>query len=108
MAELVIAPLFKPFEYRMKAQLRMALDLPVNGDIACIPNFLRQVGCVKDVFWLEEGVLLFPREKAKVDADAEVLQPLIDESGVAALVARHISEQLLHVRVVDLLLQLRV
>ncbi len=45
---------------------------------------------------------------AEVDAQAEVLQRLVDEAGVAAFVARHVAHQRAHVLVLHVLLDLAV
>ena len=58
MTKFIIAPALKPFEDGMKAQLRVALHLAVNGDVARVPNLFRQVGGVKNVLGFEIGLLL--------------------------------------------------
>ena len=48
------------------------------------------------------------RQKAQIDADAVILQDLVDEAGMAGLVAAHEAEQLLDILVLDPLLDLRI
>jgi hypothetical protein len=97
MAELVVAPLLEPLEDRVEARSGWRSRLAEDGDVARIADLLRQVGGVEDELRLEVGVLLGARQEAQVDADAEVLQRLVDEAGVAGLVAAHVAEELAHV-----------
>ena len=48
------------------------------------------------------------RQEAQIDADAVILQDLVDEAGMAGLVAAHEAEQLLDILVLDPLLDLRI
>ena len=98
-AELVVAPLLEPLEDRMEAPLGMALEMAEDGDVAGVADLLGQVGRVEDELRPEEGVLLGLGQEAEIDADAEVLQRVVDEAGMARLVAAHEVEQLDDVRV---------
>jgi hypothetical protein len=93
MAELVVAPLLEPLEDRVEAALGMTLEVAEDGDVARVADLLRQVGGVEDELRLEEGVLLGARQEAEVDADAEVLQRVVDEAGVPRLVAAHVGRR---------------
>ena len=92
MAELVIAPLLEPFEDRVKAPLGMALELPVDRDVAGVADLLREIGRIEDELRPEESVFLGLGQEAEIDADAEVFQRVVDEAGVPRLVPAHESE----------------
>ena len=92
----------------MELSLGMALHLPVDGDVAGVADLLGQIGRVEDELRPEVSVLLHLRQKAQIDADAVILQDLIDEAGVAGLVAAHEAEQFLDILVLDPLLDLRI
>jgi hypothetical protein len=79
---------------------RVALELAEDGDVARVADLLGQVGRVEDVLGLEVGVGLGALQVAQVHAQAEVLQALVDEAGVARFVARHVAHQRLDVGVV--------
>ena len=85
MAELVVAPLLEPLEDRVEAALGVALELAEDRDVAGVADLLRQVGGVEDELRLEVGVLLGLGQEAEIDADAEVLQRVVDEAGMAGL-----------------------
>ncbi len=108
MAELVIAPPLEPSENRMELALGMALHLPEDRDVTRIADLLRQIGRIEDEFRPEVGVFLHLGQEPEIDADAVVLQDLVDEAGVARLVAAHIAEQFLNILVLDPLLDLGV
>ena len=101
-AELVIAPLFEPFEDRVEAEFRMLFQLAEDRDVARVADLLGEIDRVPDVFRLEERVLLLARQEAQIDADAEILEHEIDETGMPGLVARHQAEQGFHVGIFDL------
>src|SRR4051794_21502211 len=108
MAELVVAPLLEPAEDRVELALGMALELPVDGDVAGVADLLGEIGGVEDELRPEVGVLLGPRQEAQIDADTEVLERVVDEAGMARLVAGHEGEQVADLRVLDPLLDLGV
>ena len=105
-AELVVAPLLEPLENRVEAQLRVLLEQTIDGDVARVADLLRQVGGVEDELRLEVGVLLRLRQEGEVHRDVEILERVVDEAGMPTLVARHQGEELAHVRVLDVLLEL--
>ena len=92
----------------MEQPVGVALQLPVDGDVAGVADLLRQVGRVEDEFRLEVSVLFLAREKAEIHADAKILQAVVDEAGMPRLVARHGAEQPPDVGVGDALLDLSV
>ena len=96
MTKLIITPEMKPLKDRMKTQLRIALDLTEDGDVARVANLLGKIGRIEDEFWAEERVLFGFRQKAQVHANAEVFEPLIDEARVARFVATHVAEEFPH------------
>jgi hypothetical protein len=57
-------------------------QLAIDGDVARIANFFREVGCVKNVLGLEVGLGLGALQVAEVNAKAEVLERLVDKAGV--------------------------
>ena len=71
----------------MEAPVRIALELAEDGDVAGVADLLRQVGRVEDELRPEVGVLLRLGQEAQIDADAEILQRVVDEAGMARLVA---------------------
>src|SRR6185295_3364231 len=105
---LVVAPFLEPLEDRVEPPVRVAFELPIDRYIAGIPDLLRQIGRVEDELWLEVGVLFGTREKAEIDTNTDLLQRLIDESGMPGFVAAHVSEELANVWILDALLDLGV
>ncbi len=75
-----------------------------NCNVARVADLLREVRCVVDVFGLKKGVFLFTLEHTEVDGHAQFVQGLVDEPGVARLIARHVAHQGLYVRVTHVLL----
>ena len=69
----------------MEAPLGVALELAVDGDVAGVADLLRQVGGVEDELRPEVGVFLGLGQEAQIDADAELLQRVVDEAGMARL-----------------------
>ena len=108
MAELVIAPVLEPLEDRMEALVRVLLEMAEQRDVARVADLLGQVGRVDDELRAEVRRLLRLRQEAQVHGDAVILQRLVDEACMPRFVARHVAEQLLHVRVRGALLDLRV
>ena len=98
-AEFVVAPRFEPLEDRVEAQLGVRGELAVDRDIACIADLLGQVDRVEDELRLEVMVLLGLGQETEVDPDPGILERLVDEAGMAALVAGEQLEELLHVGV---------
>ena len=68
--------------------------IPVNGDVSPVADLLRKVGGVEDELGLKEGVLPVFGEEAQVQRQVEVAHGLIQEAGVARLVAAHQNEDL--------------
>ena len=58
MTELVIAPSFKPAKDGVKTLVRVLFELPVNGDVSGVANFLGQISRVKNILGFEIGVSL--------------------------------------------------
>ena len=106
--ELVVAPVVEPLEDRMEALVRALLEVAEDGDVAGVADLFRQVRGVVDELGLEERVLLGTREKAQVDAHIEVVQRMVDESGMTSFIAAHVAEQLAHIGILAALLDLRV
>ena len=71
-AKLVVAPTLKPSEDWVKALVWIAFKLPEDRDVTGVADFFAQVGCVKNVLWLEVGVGLGALEVAQVEAQAKV------------------------------------
>ena len=105
-AELVVAPFFEPAENRMKLPLRMPLKLSEDRDVAGVSNLLRKVGRIEDELRLEVSVFLRARQKAEINADAMILEDLIDEPRMTSLIPAHVAKELLNVRILDALLDL--
>ena len=93
MAEFIVAPFLEPLENRVKPHLRVFFQMAVDGDVAGIANLFRQIGGVKDEFGLEIGVFLGLGQKAQIDSNPGLAQGVIDETGMAGLVAGHQLEQ---------------
>ena len=106
MTELVIAPALKPTKDRVKTFIGVTLKLAKDGDVAGVANFLGQVGRVKNIFGLEEGVSLGAFELTQIDAQIKVFQRLVDETRMARFVTRHIGHQLFDIGVVNVLANL--
>jgi hypothetical protein len=70
-----------------------------DGDVTRVADLLRQVDGVEDELGLEEGVLLGLGQEAEIDTDAGLLERVVDEAGVPGLVAAHVFEERLDVRV---------
>ena len=66
----------------------------IDGDVAGVADLLGQIGRVENELRLEERVLLGLGQEAEINADAEIFQAVVDEAGVAGLVAAHVFEQL--------------
>ena len=105
-AELVVAPLLEPAEDRVDHAVRMGLQVAEDGDVAGVADLLGQVGRVEDELGPEVGVFLGLGQEAEIDADAHVLEAVVDEAGVAGLVAGHEGEQVMDVAGCDALLDL--
>ena len=101
--ELVIAPALKPTKDRVKTFIGVTLKLAKDGDVAGVANFLGQVGRVKNIFGLEEGVSLGAFELPQIDAQIKVFERLVDETSMARLISCHVRHQLLDIRVIDVL-----
>ena len=106
MTELVIAPLFEPFENRMEPLFGMTLEMAIDGDVARIADLLRQIGRVEDELWLEVSVFFGTCQKAQINANVEILQHFIDEAGMARFIAGHESKKITNFRIGDPLLDL--
>ena len=106
--ELVVAPLFEPAEDRVELPLRVALELAIDGDVSCVSDLLGQIGGVEDELRPKVGVFLGPGQEAKVHPDAEFLQGLVDEAGVASFVAAHEGEEFADGGVLHPFLDLRI
>ena len=103
MAELIIAPALKPAENRMEPFIRIFFQLPKYRDVARITDFFGQVGRIENVLGLEIGVCLGALEVTQINTQTEVLERLVDKAGVARLITRHETHQLLDVRVFNVL-----
>ena len=99
MAELVIAPFFKPFENRVKATIRIGLQLTENRDVTGISDLLGKIGRVENEFRLEIGIFLRFRQKSQIDANIEVFERVVDKARMAGLIPRHKLEELTNIRV---------
>ena len=108
MAELVVAPFLEPFEDRVEALVGVLLEVAEDGDVAGVADLLREIGGVVDELRLEVGVFLGLGQEAEIDADAGFLQRVVDEAGVAGLVAGHVAEELADVGVLAAALHLLV
>ena len=62
---------------------RMALEMPVDRDVARVADLLGQVYGVENVLRLEVLVLLGLAQVAKVNGQTEILERHVDESGVS-------------------------
>jgi hypothetical protein len=107
-AELVVAPFAEPLEDRVEPLLGMLLEVAVDGDVAGVADLLGEVGRVVDELRLEVGVLLRLGQEAEIDADVGLAQRVVDEAGVAGLVAAHVAEELADVGVLAAALHLLV
>ena len=55
-AILILAPVFKEVENRVELVLRVRFELALDGDVAPLANFLRNVGRVENKLRLEKGI----------------------------------------------------
>ncbi len=86
MSELIVTPVLEPLEDRVPAPFRVLFELPEDRDVSGVADLRAQVGGVVDELRLEVGVLLGLGQERQVDPDLEVLEGVVDEAGMAALV----------------------
>ena len=91
---LVLAPVLEVLEHGVQLAVGVALQVAVDGDVSPVSDLLAEVRGVEDELGLEEGVLAVLREKAEVECKVKVAERLVEESGVACLVAGHEREHL--------------
>jgi len=56
--KLVVAPFLEPIENGMEAPLRIALQLPIDRDVARVAYFFGKIGRIENEFGLEESIFL--------------------------------------------------
>ena len=72
MPVLILAPVLKIFENGITLVLRILLEMPVDGYVSPISNFLRQIGRIENELWLEKCVLSGFCQKSQVEGQVEV------------------------------------
>ena len=58
----------------------MGIQVPADGDIAPVPNLLREVGSIENILRLEKSVGAGLRQEAEVESEVEVRQSLVEEA----------------------------
>ena len=108
MPEFIVTPFLEPDKNRMETKFRMPFKLAEDRDVARVANLLAQISRVENEFGLEIMVFFGARQKAQINPNAQILQRIINKSGMAAFIPRHDRKKLLHIRIFDALLDLRI
>src|SRR5579871_5089403 len=90
----------------MEPLVGMAFQLAEDRDVAGIADLFRQIDRVENEFRLKVAVFLYLRQEAQIHPDTEVLQRVVDETGMTGLVAGHIGKPVAYVRVLHASLDL--
>lgn len=72
MAVLILAPVLKVLEDGITLVLRVGLEMPVNGYVSPVANFLRQISCIKNEFRLEKSVFSGLGEEPQVQCQIKI------------------------------------
>lgn len=72
MAILILAPVLEVFENWITLILRIGLEMPVDGYVSPVPNFLRQISSIKDKFGLEKSVFPGLSEESQIQSQIKV------------------------------------
>ena len=80
MPVLILAPVLEVLEDGVNLVLWVRLEVPEDGDVPPVPNFLRQVGGVEDELGLKKVYFLAlvrnPRSSAKLKSDRPLFKNL--------------------------------
>lgn len=90
----ILTPVLKVLKHRVQLAVWVTLQVPVDADVAPVPNLFRQVCGVEDEFGLEEGVLAILRQETKIQGKVEVPHGLVDEPSVPCFIStlQHIHD----------------
>lgn len=72
MPVLILAPVLKIFENGIALILRISLEMPVDGYVSPISNFLRQICCIENELGLEKCVLSCLCQESQVKGQIEI------------------------------------
>ena len=72
MPVLVLAPVLKVLENGIALELRVGLEMSVNGYVSPVSNFLRQVSCIEDELGLEKCVFSSLCQESQVQCQVEI------------------------------------
>lgn len=84
---LILTPVLKVLKHRVQLAVWVALQVPVDADVAPVPNLFRQVRGVENEFGLEEGVLAVLGQEAKIQSKIEVPHGFVDESSMPGFIS---------------------
>lgn len=76
---LVLAPVLKVFKDWIDLVLWVGHQMPANCDVSPIPDLLRQVCGIKDIFWLEKCVLPSLCQEAKVKCQVKISKSFVQK-----------------------------
>lgn len=79
MPVLILAPVLKILENGIQLELRVSLQMPVDGDVPPVPNLFRQICRVEDEHRLEECVLPGLCEETQIQSQVEVGEAFVQE-----------------------------
>jgi len=69
---LILAPVLKVLEDGIDLELRVGLQMPVNGDVPPVSDLFGEVCRVEDELWLEECVLPSLCQESQIQCQVEV------------------------------------